>query len=54
MYIYGYEIFISLPEGDEKSLEFWYSNAPNCDYDSEWEEYYSYDDKEIQAHYIIN
>ena len=50
----GYVISLSLPEGEERSLEFWDGYYPDCDYDSEWEESYSYDDDYIPDHYINN
>ena len=50
----GYVISFSEPEGEVRSLEFWDGWAPDMDYDSEWEESYSYDNDEIPPHYINN
>lgn len=50
----GYVISFSEPEGEVRSLEFWDGWAPDIDYDSEWEESYSYDNEEIPPHYINN
>ena len=50
----GYVISISLPEGEVRSLEFWDGYYPDIEYDSEWEESYSYDDETIPNNYINN